>query len=449
MTERGSDPRPTRVGAMPARQMLLAAASFAAAGIALALIPGRFLTWGRAEALLFFAFRPWLLAALALFAAPAPWRRRLLLYVFALGLAALSESLFLVALGGRPWAEAARGLAAGATILVVFDFFIQLGRRFAGPRGRWVAAGLIILVLTISGMPRAYERLLLGPQAQPAAVRPLLLLMSGLPLVWGEGGAFDPASRPAESYLALRKEFDVRPIDHLDPATLAGARLMLLAQPRTLAPAELVALDSWVRRGGRLLILADPALSWPSRLPIGDPRRPPRTSRLGPLLDHWGVDLEHGPVNTRVDHLEGDRMPRRLRLENPGRFRIRTGPCRAGTRDYVAFCRVGQGRALLVADADLLHDSLWHGPGPHGGKRQGRISDNVIIVADWLDRLAGIERTRAARPVRWRAAGSEPGRALLLGLLPILLALLIAGSAWSSRAIHRLIHIRGTRTKQE
>ena len=41
-------------------------------------------------------------------------------------------------------------------------------------------------------------------------------------------------------------------------------------------PAEaLVDLDRWVRDGGRVLLLADPQLEWPSERPLGDKLRPP------------------------------------------------------------------------------------------------------------------------------------------------------------------------------
>ena len=69
------------------------------------------------------------------------------------------------------------------------------------------------------------------------AAKPELTLMTGLPLVWGETGPFDPASRPAAAYASLRREFAVRPIDYLDAPALGDSRLLLLAQPRTLAPA--------------------------------------------------------------------------------------------------------------------------------------------------------------------------------------------------------------------
>ena len=83
------------------------------------------------------------------------------------------------------------------------------------------------------------------------------------------------------------------------PSRLPDGALLLAAQPRALPAEELVALDAWVRRGGRLVLLADPLLEWPSELPLGDPRRPPLAFPDTGLLKHWGLRLdapdERGP----------------------------------------------------------------------------------------------------------------------------------------------------------
>ena len=54
----------------------------------------------------------------------------------------------------------------------------------------------------------------------------------------------------------------------------------------------LVELDQWVRGGGRLLLLADPMLEWPSERPLGDRLRPPPAFADTGLLAHWGLRLE-------------------------------------------------------------------------------------------------------------------------------------------------------------
>jgi hypothetical protein len=402
-------------------RLLAGAGAFAAVELGAALTLGGFFAWGRAEALLFFAFRPWLLLAAAALIADWPWRRRLAFYLLALATAGLAESLYLTALGGRPWPEMLRGWAAGLALAVAIDLSIQVGRRLAGRVGRWIAAVLLMLALLLPGGQRPYETLALGPTGpRPVAERPPLVLMTGLPLVWGESGPFDPESRPAAFYSALQREFTIRPVDYLDSRALAGDRLLLLAQPRMLEPRELVALDAWVRGGGRALILADPELLWPSRLPVGDSRRPPPASLLSPLLSHWRLRLHTSagrPILT--EHLNDRGRTRRIVLAAPGRIEA-AGPCRPGSRDWLAACRIGDGRALVVADADLLRDNLWTAPSPRGTARHARLADNPLVVAGWLDRLAGLERERAERPVQWHRAGANRGLALILAALPIL-----------------------------
>lgn len=227
------------------------------------------------------------------------------------------------------------------------------------------------------------------------------MLMTGLPLVWGEKGPFDPGSRPAAAYVELAGEFHFRPVDVLDPPTLARGRLLLLAQPKRLAPAELASLDSWIRSGGRALILTDPMLNWPSELPLGDIRRPPPVGLLAPLLGHWGLALdppaEPGAVDARWNG-------RRIRLDSPGRLRGAGRGCAVAEGGWTASCELGRGKARVVADADLIRDPLWAS------------AANSAAVRDWLHELAGT---------------SPPPRAnrttLAVGIAA--LALLLAGAA--------------------
>lgn len=397
-------------------RLIAAAAAYAAAELLLTVAVGRFFEWGRAEALLFFAFRPWLLLAAALITARYEWRSRLLFYALALLLAAASETLLVLALGARsPWVETLRGLAAGALLLVPMDVAVQLGRRW-GRVGLVAAAAALAALLLVPGVLRPHEALLLPARAAQSAEKPVLMMMTGLPIVWGEAGPFDPNSRPAEAYETLQEEYRVELLDTLERRTLAAGRLLLLAQPQRLSPAELAAVDDWVRRGGRAMILADPALLWPSELPLGDIRRPPPVSLLGPLLDHWGLALE---PPARPERVVASLGKGRLTLEAAGRFRRRSGGCSVGPEVWLARCRPGVGEAALIADADLMRDDLW---APRGGERHLRTADNPLILADLLDSLAGIERRRAAGEVAWADPAADRRFALLLALLPIVAA---------------------------
>jgi hypothetical protein len=410
-------------GSLPA--ILAAAAAYALAELLAGLLIGRFFSGGRAEALLFFALRPWLLLAAALFVARLTLRRRIAFYGAALLLASISQSLFLVALGAaNPVPEAARGLFAGAALILPVDLLIQLGRRFLGRAGVALAAAAAVMLFLLPGALRPYESLVMGGRGYAEAPeKPDLMLLSALPLVWGELGPLDQSSQPAEVYQALQREFTIRPLDRLDRLSLAGGRLLLVAQPRALAPAEFVALDDWIRGGGRALILADPLLLWPSELPLGDIRRPPAIGLLAPILDHWGLRIDP-PAELRAvaEMLETKDVRRRLVMFAPGRLEPASRQCSVAAAGVLADYRLGKGRAIVLSDADMLHDRMWMGLAGAGSERHTRISDNPLIVADQLDALLGRQRERLAGSVQWLDPAADRRVAILLALLPLLLA---------------------------
>ena len=122
----------------------------------------------------------------------------------------------------------------------------------------------------------------------PAAQRPTLLLLTSLPLVFGEDFSLQDGGSPALK--ALETRYRVVPISVTDRRELAKGRLLLMAQPLAQPAEDLVALDQWVRRGGRVLLLADPMLEWPSERPLGDPLRPP------PMFMDTGLARALGPA---------------------------------------------------------------------------------------------------------------------------------------------------------
>lgn len=422
-TARPLPPRLNGIWIVPA-----AASAFAAAEFILTLLIGRFFAWGRAEALLFLAFRPWLLLAAAVLAQPYGWRSRFSFYALALLLAGTSETLFLLGLGAADTlSEATRAFAAGAALALVFEAALQIGSLSGGKIGRAAVAGLLALLLAVPGVIRPYERIAFGGTKREEARKPDLMLLSALPLRWGETGPLDPGSRPAAAYTALAREFHIRSLDVLDESSLGTGRLLLLAQPRALSPAELAALDAWVRRGGRALILTDPHLVWPSRLALGDLRRAPAMGLMDPLLQHWGLrmDAPSQPEWVRR-HINVRGQKRRLIMFAPGSLLSGKADCEVGPPFHIAQCRIGKGRARILADADMLHDALWLGRGSAGAERHARISDNPLILADWLDELAGIARARKEGAVDWLDEQASRVAACVLALLPILAAAILA-----------------------
>lgn len=197
--------------------------------------------------------------------------------------------------------------------------------------------------------------LLAGDSAAP---RTRIALFTSLPLVWAE--APDVATMlQAEGDIhwartALESAHDLVPLDSLETLGAGTPPLLLMAQPRPLSPQENVALDAWVRGGGRVLLFADPALTQDSAFALGDKRRPQDTVLLSPILTRWGLTLlfdEDQPLGERTIALGNLRLPVNL----PGRLTAAAGSrCRIGAQGLTARCRIGKGAVTVIADAALF-----------------------------------------------------------------------------------------------
>jgi hypothetical protein len=191
----------------------------------------------------------------------------------------------------------------------------------------------------------------LGPRA--LAERPPLMLLTTLPLVFGEDFSLKSTGSPVLAKLQTR--YAVIPISVTSGQELSKARILLMAQPQAQTPENLVALDSWVRGGGRVLLFADPLLEWPSKRPLGDMLRPPPVFADTGLLAHWGLRLDppaqRGPATRNLAGFN-------VLTVSPGKV---SGACAISRDGLVASCRIGAGTAVIVADADLL-DTAVLGP---------------------------------------------------------------------------------------
>ena len=184
---------------------------------------------------------------------------------------------------------------------------------------------------------------------RPPAERPTLALLTSLPLMFGESFGLDSGGSPALTRIEHR--YNVQPIGVADGASLAGKRLLLMAHPRAQPATALVELDQWVRGGGRVLLLADPKLDWPSQRPLGDKLRPPPAFADTGLLGHWGLTLS-GPLADGPSEVKVGKMA--ILTATPGTLTSK-GSCRILGGGLVARCRIGRGMATVIADADLLN----------------------------------------------------------------------------------------------
>jgi len=223
--------------------------------------------------------------------------------------------------------------------------------------------GLLVLLIVIGAAAVALtvaRRPPVPPPPRAVGDRPVLLLLTSLPLVFGEQFSIEGGGSP--TLRALETRYRVVPISVTDWSELAKGRLLLMAHPRAQSTDDLVALDQWVRRGGRVLLLADPMLEWPSDRPLGDPLRPPPMFADTGLLGHWGLKLDaldqRGPVSVGGGHNP-------IVFVSPGRLVATKPGCQLSRANIVADCKIGMGRATIIADADFLNAEAFGKPAEH------------------------------------------------------------------------------------
>ncbi|MCP5404551.1 MAG: ABC transporter [Novosphingobium sp.] len=231
-----------------------------------------------------------------------------------------------------------------------------------GPVRRIVLAlSLIVLLGVIAAMALAGR----GDQGRPVVWRGEVGLFTSLPILWREApdltDLLESEAPPHWVQQAIAEHATLQGIDTLSPGggdlPLSADAILIVAQPRPLSPDENVALDDWVRGGGRLLLFADPMLTSHSAFALGDSRRPQDVVLLSPILSRWGLQLrfdEDQPAGEREVELLGQAMPVNL----PGSFALLAGAkdCSVEGNGIAARCRIGAGRVIAVADAAMLEE---------------------------------------------------------------------------------------------
>lgn len=225
------------------------------------------------------------------------------------------------------------------------------------PRAR---RSLFLIVLAVAALIAAAV-VWRSPAAAPAGTEPVGLFTT-LPILWADNpdiaASLNPDQAPHWARAALERAGPITPLDTLagfkGHAPLERVRLLVMAQPRVLSPEENVALDQWVRGGGHLLLLADPALTEESAFPITDPRRPQAVVLLSPILARWGLELriaDDGVLGETRPEVMGMAVPVNL----PGHFVSEgQGNCRLWTDGLAATCTIGKGKLIALADAAVL-----------------------------------------------------------------------------------------------
>jgi len=214
---------------------------------------------------------------------------------------------------------------------------------------RLLTIGLVVLLLVAAA---AFA--LVRPERQidisPRVSKTPLLLLTTLPLLFSED--FTLESNESKALAALETRYRVVPIGTSDAQSLRRGQMLLMAHPLAQPAQSLVDLDQWVRDGGRLLLLADPKLDWPSKRPLGDMLRPPPSFADTGLLAHWGLKLTKGERDGPVSAEVGSDV---AVFSSTGLFqRAGAADCDLLANGIVARCRIGAGKVTVVADADWL-----------------------------------------------------------------------------------------------
>lgn len=224
---------------------------------------------------------------------------------------------------------------------------------FVRPRPLW---GVLVLLALALGVVAWW--------AQEAAPRPgkPIGLFTTLPILWSEspdvGAELNPQIEPHWARKALGKAGRIEPVDLLagpqGHGPLDRLERLVMAQPRVLSGAENVALDGWVRGGGQLLLIADPALTEHSDFPLGDPRRPQAVALLSPILSHWGLSLRFDD-RQQLGEVDRDVMGVAVPVNLAGQF-VTEGQanCKLWGDGIAVTCTIGRGRVVAIADAALL-----------------------------------------------------------------------------------------------
>lgn len=176
------------------------------------------------------------------------------------------------------------------------------------------------------------------------------------------------AGAPWVSMLQLRQTFTIKNVQTDAQVIDPDIQVLLVAQPQHLSDNTLYAIDQFVMRGGRLMVMVDPhsegQASAPS--PTGEPPRD-TSSDLKKLFDAWGIQYDPKVVI-------GDLI---------GAWRVRANPGdRVQSVDYVAWYNIRDGISHDdPATADLTQITVAS-PGAISKKPDANIEFTPIVQTD-------------------------------------------------------------------
>jgi ABC-type uncharacterized transport system involved in gliding motility auxiliary subunit len=203
--------------------------------------------------------------------------------------------------------------------------------------------------------------------------RPVVGVMSSLPLdgdprlmmmMRGQSGA----GAPWVSMLQLRQTFTVKNVQNDAQVIEPDIQVLLVAHAQKLSDNALYAIDQFVMRGGRLMVMVDPHSEAQTAAPsaTGEPPRD-TTSDLKKLFDAWGIVYD----------------PKTVIGDITGAWRVRANPGdRVQAVDYVAWYNIRDGISHDdPATADLTQITVAS-PGAIAKKQGADIEFTPLLQTD-------------------------------------------------------------------
>jgi ABC-type uncharacterized transport system involved in gliding motility auxiliary subunit len=123
--------------------------------------------------------------------------------------------------------------------------------------------------------------------------KPLLGIISGLPLDTGAGGmqaAMQGQARPYVIYEQLQQTYATRMLDPSFASIPADVDVLMIVDPGPMTPQQLYAIDQFVLKGGRALVFVDPLSEIATQgQGMGGEGGGPASSDLPSLFRAWGI----------------------------------------------------------------------------------------------------------------------------------------------------------------
>lgn len=123
--------------------------------------------------------------------------------------------------------------------------------------------------------------------------KPLLGIISGLPLDTGAGGmqaAMQGQARPFVIYEQLQQTYSTKMLDPNFASIPADVDVLMIVDPGPMTPQQLYAIDQFVLKGGRALVFVDPISEIAQQgQGMGGEGGGPQSSNLPSLFRAWGV----------------------------------------------------------------------------------------------------------------------------------------------------------------